>query len=55
MQNIDEILPAYLSRLFKTAAVFLFFEVETCFCGCNPILGSCLGVLKELGNKQFFS
>ena len=25
---------------FKTAAIFLFFEVETWFLVCNPILGS---------------
>ena len=39
---------------FKTAAIFWFFEVETLFLVRNPILGSCLGVQKELGKKLFF-
>ena len=43
---------------FKTAAIFLFFEVETWFLVCNPILGSCLSVQKELGKtlwKKLFT
>ena len=39
---------------FKTAAIFLFFEIETCFLVCNPIFGSSMGVQKELGKNLFF-
>ena len=55
MQNIDEISPAYLTRRnLKRPAIFLFFEIETCFLLCNPISGSSMDVQKELGKNFFF-
>ena len=39
---------------FKTGGIFLFFEIQTYFLVCNPILGSSLGVQKELGKNLFF-
>ena len=55
MQNIDESLPVILhTAILKTAAIFLFFEVETWFLVWSPILDSCLSVQKELGKKLFF-
>ena len=36
------------------SAIFLFFQVGTCFFVCNSILGSCFGVQKELGKTLFF-
>ena len=55
MQNIDEILPVILhTAILKRPPFFLLFEVETWFLVCNPILGSCLSVQKELGKKLFF-
>ena len=38
----------------KTAAIFLFFEVETYFLACKPIFGSTRGVQKELDKNLFF-
>ena len=37
---------------FKTATIFLFFEVQTWFFVCTPIFGGCLCVQKEL--SKFF-
>ena len=55
MQNIDEILPVILhSAILKRPPFFLFFQVETWFLVCDPILGSCLSVGKELGKNLFF-
>ena len=50
MQNTDEILPRIsYSRILKRPPLFLFFEINTCFFVCNPILGSYMG-----GQKTFF-
>ena len=55
MQNLDEITPPYLTfQKLKRPPFFLFFEIETWFFVCNRILGSYLGVQKELGKKLFF-
>ena len=35
-------------------AIFLFFEIDTCFLVCNPIYGSSMDVQKEFGKKLFF-
>ena len=55
MQNIDEILPVILHlTILKRPSFFLFFEIETWFLACSPILDSCSSWQKELGIKLFF-
>ena len=40
--------------MYRRQSYLLFFEVETRFLVCSPILDSCLSVQKELGKKLFF-
>ena len=55
LQIIDEIFPAYLTRWFWNGRHFFIFWDKDLFFLYNPILGSSLGVQKELGKNLFFS